>query len=153
MITFKEGSIFDSGCHVLVNPVNCVGVMGKGLALRFKELFPQNFIEYRKNCSYKRVRIGEVTSCLDRTFSKRFTKPVLVINFPTKQHWAQKSDYDFINRGLIALSCFIEENNITEIAIPAIGCGLGGLDWAVVKDSIIRVLSNFQDVNILVYEP
>lgn len=153
MITFKEGSIFDSGCHVLVNPVNCVGVMGKGLALRFKELFPQNFIEYKRNCTRGMIDIGTITANIDRTFNKKFNKPVLIVNFPTKKHWAQKSEYDYITAGLHSLCDFILSNNINEIAIPAIGCGLGGLDWNTVKPMIINSLNNLDNVNILVYEP
>lgn len=137
----KEGSIFDSGAQALVNPVNTVGVMGKGLALEFKNRFFDNFIVYKSACDKGELRAGDVLV---------FGGNPLIINAATKGHWRNLSDLnDVEGRG----GCQeIYDRNISSIAIPALGCGLGGLIWSDVKSMIERILGEVP-IPILVFEP
>jgi len=128
MIYLREGNIFESGAQALVNPVNTDGVMGKGLALEFKNRFPVNFKAYHKACKDKSLDIGSVLVCQE--------KDVYVVNFPTKRHWHEKSRYYYIQMGLHSLARAIEKHRIGSIAIPALGCGLGGLEWDPVRGLI-----------------
>lgn len=117
----EKGNIFNSSCEYLVNPVNCVGVMGKGLALEFKNKYPLNFEIYKKACDNASFNIGNLLIVpVDNKF---------IVNFPTKKHWRNKSDLEFIKIGLEELKLAIKEFNIKSIALPKLGCGLGGLDW------------------------
>lgn len=117
----EKGNIFNSSCEFLVNPVNCVGVMGKGLALEFKNKYPLNFEIYKKACDNASFNIGNLLIVpVDNKF---------IVNFPTKKHWRNKSDLEFIKIGLEELKVAIKEFNIKSIALPKLGCGLGGLDW------------------------
>lgn len=125
-------NIFDSKAHAIVNPVNCVGVMGKGLALQFKNNYPQNFIEYKRHCDNGSLQIGK---CFSFWENNKF-----IVNFPTKKHWKESSSYEYIKLGLIALEKHIDFYNIESIAVPQIGCGLGGLDFEIVKPMIIEAL-------------
>jgi len=147
------GDIFCSNSKAIVNPVNCVGRMGKGLALEFKKRFPKNYLYYANLCSMNRIVIGDVTVFTEMNYGKVFATPVLIVNFPTKQHWSNPSQLNWISYGLESLKEVILEKNIPSIAIPALGCGEGGLDWKYVKQEIIAVLGPLQDVNISVYEP
>lgn len=122
--------IFKSTAQALVNPVNCAGVMGKGLALQFREKFPYNFIVYRKACESGRLKPGIVLPVKD---GEKF-----IINFPTKRHWRDKSRMEDIESGLANLLTVLKFYEITSVAIPKIGCGLGGLDWADVKPLVVR---------------
>lgn len=130
--------------QALVNPVNCVGIMGKGLALEFKQRFPKNFSLYREACSRGNVKPGSlfiVEEC-DR----------YIINFPTKRHWRDKSLLWDIEMGLEALARDIQAWGIKSIAIPALGCGNGGLDWEVVKPMIVVAIAPL-DIRAIIYEP
>lgn len=149
MINFKSGNIITDDSEAIVNTVNCVGVMGKGLALQFKKAFPENFIEYKKACDRKEVKIGKVfvTQYGDMIENK------FIINFPTKEHWKGKSKYEYIESGLSDLARKISELGISSIAIPPLGAGLGGLDWEVVKKMVIRQLGSLSEVNVSLYEP
>lgn len=137
----EKGNIFNSSCEFLVNPVNCVGVMGKGLALEFKNKYPLNFEIYKKACDNASFNIGNLLIVpVDNKF---------IVNFPTKKHWRNKSDLEFIKIGLEELKVAIKEFNIKSIALPKLGCGLGGLDWNEVFD-LIKDFHNSIDNNVLV---
>ncbi len=148
MIRFVQGNIFDSGCEALVNPVNCVGVMGKGLALQFKRRFPANFASYAAACRRRDLTPGRL-----HVFDAGAGAPRLIVNFPTKRHWRDASNLDDVAQGLDALAGTIAANTIRSIAIPPLGCGLGGLPWRDVRQLILRHLSPIDHVDILVYGP
>lgn len=150
MITYGIGSIFDSGAYALVNPVNCVGVMGKGLALEFKKRFPGNFKTYQSACSKGVVQIGKVF----RYYTDLPGTPKIIFNFPTKQHWRDPSKLRYIEKGLLDLMLYISITDIPTIAIPALGCGEGGLDWNNdVYPRIASVAAVFPAITFLVYPP
>ena len=149
MITYKHDDIFNANAEALVNTVNCVGVMGRGIALQFKKRFPENFAEYEKACKQNEVVPGKMF--VHSTGS--MINPRFVINFPTKRHWRGTSRLEDIEAGLIALKNVIIQNNIKSIAIPPLGCGLGGLDWSIVKSKIELALNDLTDVEIMVFEP
>lgn len=137
----EKGNIFNSSCEFLVNPVNCVGVMGKGLALEFKNKYPLNFEIYKKACDNASFNIGNLLIVpVDNKF---------IVNFPTKKHWRNKSDLEFIKIGLEELKVAIKDFNIKSIALPKLGCGLGGLDWNEVFD-LIKDFHNSIGDNVLV---
>lgn len=137
----EKGNIFNSSCEFLVNPVNCVGVMGKGLALEFKNKYPLNFEIYKKACDNAYFNIGNLLIVpVDNKF---------IVNFPTKKHWRNKSDLEFIKIGLEELKVAINDFNIKSIALPKLGCGLGGLDWNEVFDLIKNFHNSIVD-NVLV---
>lgn len=137
----EKGNIFNSSCEFLVNPVNCVGVMGKGLALEFKNKYPLNFEVYKKACDNASFNIGNLLIVYE---NNKF-----IVNFPTKKHWRNKSDLEFIKIGLEELKVAIKEFNIKSIALPKLGCGLGGLDWNEVFD-LIKDFHNSIEDNVLV---
>ena len=148
MIRFAKGNIFDSGCEALVNPVNCVGVMGKGLALQFKQRFPANFASYAKAC-----RAGELVPGRMHLFDTGPQLPRCIVNFPTKRHWRDASRLDDVRQGLAALAGVIAAHDIRSIAVPPLGCGLGGLAWRDLRQLIDRYLSPLDRVDIVVYGP
>jgi len=149
MIKRIKGNILEAKTEALVNTVNTVGVMGRGIALQFKRAFPKNYEAYRKACKQYEVQIGKMfTFDLGRLF-----KPRYIINFPTKKHWRQKSKIEYIEKGLKALVEEIKKLGIRSIAIPPLGCGLGGLDWFEVYKRIESVFAEIPDVEVLVYEP
>lgn len=149
MIRYTKGNLLEAPVEALVNTVNTVGVMGKGIALMFKERFPMNMSEYSKACKASQVKTGKVFV----TETGELMGPRWIVNFPTKQHWRAKSKLEWIVDGLHDLRKWITENNITSIALPPLGAGNGGLDWEQVKPEIEKVLSDLQDVEVLVYEP
>jgi O-acetyl-ADP-ribose deacetylase (regulator of RNase III) len=147
MIKFLKGDLLKSDAEALVNAVNTVGVMGKGIALQFKNQYPENYKVYKAACNKGELKIGTILIVKDGDlFNQKF-----IVNFPTKQHWRSPSEISYIQDGLIALKKAIQEYDIQSIAIPPLGCGLGGLDWNVVKPMIIEVLQDL-DVNISIYE-
>lgn len=150
MISYVEGNLFDSDAQALVNTVNTVGVMGKGIALQFKEAFPDNYRIYRKACKEGSFSVGQmlVTSNNDMYGGQGR----LIINFPTKTDWRKPSEYIYIEEGLKALKKEIIERGIKSIAIPPLGSSNGGLNWVQVKDMIISALSDL-DCDIRIYEP
>ena len=143
-VRFVRGDIFQSGADVLVNPVNCVGVMGAGLALEFRKRFPGLYEDYRAACQRGMIAPGEVV----RWGSD--TKPDIVL-FPVKVHWKRPSRLPWIGAGLRSLRKLILEDQITSIAVPALGCGLDGLNWDDVKPLIDIHLGDL-DADVLVYE-
>jgi O-acetyl-ADP-ribose deacetylase (regulator of RNase III) len=149
MIKFTEGNILDSRADALINTVNTVGVMGKGIALQFKKAFPNNFIFYQKACKDGLVDIGRLFVSKDSSLT---SGEKFIINFPTKTHWRKPSEYDYIKSGLLDLKRVIKEYNINSIAIPPLGAGNGGLNWEIVKELIITYLEN-ESIEIIVYEP
>ncbi len=148
MITYKQGNLLEDDAEVLVNTVNTVGVMGKGIALMFKERFPKNFREYASACAEGRLRTGKVFV----TSSDELDGPKWIVNFPTKQHWRPPSKMEWIEEGLRDLHRFLVEKKIKSVAIPPLGSGNGGLDWEDVRPRIEALLSNL-DVDVRVYEP
>lgn len=150
MINYTTGDLFSSTAYALVNTVNTVGVMGKGVALRFKELFPRNYIQYKAACKKQELIVGKLLVCKDKNDS---LGERLIINFPTKKHWRNPSQYSFIEEGLKDLHEVIKKFQLKEIAMPPLGCGNGGLDWNVVRPMIETALVDLEDVNILIYEP
>lgn len=133
----ENGNIFNSSCEFLINPVNTVGVMGKGLALQFKNLFPNNFLKYRQHCLNGNLTIGKLLITTEN--NKK------IINFPTKEDWRNPSKLEYIILGLEKLEIAIERFNIKSIAFPKIGCGLGGLDWNNVLPEIIKFFERISD--------
>lgn len=149
MIEYTTGDILRSDAEALINTVNCVGVMGRGIALQFKSEYPANFKAYAAACKRGEVQPG-------RMFvfeTGQLTGPRYVINFPTKRHWRGKSRMEDIESGLVALVGTIRERGIRSIAVPPLGSGLGGLDWAQVRPRIEAALGGLGDVRITVFEP
>lgn len=149
MITFTQGNLLASKADALVNTVNTVGVMGKGIALMFKEHFPENFRIYEMACKNNAFKIGEVLV----TERDRLDGPKWIINFPTKKHWRNPSKIEWIEQGLKALKVVIADRGITSIALPPLGSGNGGLQWDVVKDVIVSAMSDLHNVDVVVFEP
>jgi O-acetyl-ADP-ribose deacetylase (regulator of RNase III) len=149
MVDFKRGNLLEERTEALVNAVNCVGVMGKGIALRFKQVFPENFKQYKKACDAHAVQPGKMF--IVSTESLLF--PRYIINFPTKQHWKDKSKLQDVKTGLSALVEDIRRYNIRSIAIPSLGCGNGGLDWNIVKPLITEAFADLSDVQVVIFEP
>lgn len=149
MIKYKTGNIFDSETEALVNTVNCVGVMGRGIALQFKNKYPENFKAYSQACKNELVKPGKMFVFE----TEQLVMPKWIINFPTKRHWRGKSRIEDIELGLKDLVKVIQERKIRSIAIPPLGSGLGGLEWNEVRAQIESALTNLDGVNVLVYEP
>ena len=149
MIEYKTGNIFEEEVEAIVNTVNCVGVMGRGIALQFKNAYPENFNAYSAAC-----KNGEV--CPGQMFvykTNSVLNPRFIINFPTKRHWKENSRMGDIVSGLSALLEAIDQHGIRSIAIPPLGCGLGGLDWSEVRTRIEDSLCSLNGVKIVVFEP
>jgi O-acetyl-ADP-ribose deacetylase (regulator of RNase III) len=149
MIEYRTGNLLGEDVEALVNTVNCVGVMGRGVALQFKKAFPANFAAYAQACRRGEVQPG-------RMFVYEMdglTNPRFIINFPTKRHWRGKSRMEDIEYGLLALIEEIRRRGIRSIAIPPLGSGLGGLHWPEVRSRIERAVAAVPDVRTVVYEP
>ena len=149
MIEFTKGDLLASTDDVLVNTVNTVGVMGKGIALQFKDEFPHNYAVYADACRKGELYPGKLLVVKDR--SLRYGEKTIV-NFPTKVHWRNPSKYEYIEKGLVALREFVIAGKVESISIPPLGCGNGGLDWSRVKPMITEALSDLQ-TTIHIYEP
>lgn len=145
LITFKTGNLFNQNCDAIVNTVNTVGVMGKGVAAQCKIKFPENFHSYKDACDNKKLRPGEILVNKENG--------VEIINLATKDHWKDPSKYEWIEAGVINLKQYLQATNIKSIAIPPIGCGNGKLDWNIVKNIIQKHLVNIQNKDIIVLEP
>ena len=151
-IKFIRGDMFTSTTEALVNTVNCVGVMGKGVALEFKRRWPENYKAYKKACDSKALRPGS-SLIFDRGALFISDSPRYIINFPTKDHWRSKSKLEYISTGLDSLVADVQRLGIASVAMPPLGCGNGGLDWGVVKPLIQEKMSVLSDVEILVFAP
>lgn len=148
MIKFLQGDLLQCDAEALVNTVNTVGVMGKGIALQFKNQYPNNYKVYKEACKKGELKVGEVLVVKDGDILRE----KYIINFPTKEHWRSPSKVSYIQEGLKALKVSIKEYNIKSIALPPLGCGNGGLDWNIVKPMIIDSLGELE-IDIYVYEP
>lgn len=148
MIEPKKGDILLAEADALVNSVNCVGIMGRGIALQFRKAFPENFRVYRASCKRKEVRPGKML-----VYETGLLQPRFIINFPTKRHWKGKSRIEDIDAGLRALVKVIRDRKIRSVAVPPLGCGLGGLDWSVVRRKIIQAFEDLPNVLVLLFEP
>ncbi len=148
MLRYTTGNLLDSGAQALVNTVNTVGIMGKGIALMFKEAFPENFSAYAAACKAGDVRVGRmfVTERVD------MYGPRWIINFPTKEHWRGRSQIQWIEEGLEDLKRVITDRGIRSVALPPLGAGNGGLSWGLVRSHIESALST-DEVEIIIYEP
>jgi O-acetyl-ADP-ribose deacetylase (regulator of RNase III) len=149
MIEYKEGDILREDVEALVNTVNCVGIMGRGIALQFKNAFPENFKSYVAACERNEVQPGRMLVYK----TDGLTNPKYIINFPTKRHWRGKSRIEDIEAGLATLVDEIRSRDIKSIAIPPLGSGLGGLDWSNVRPHIERTLRELPNVRVVVFEP
>lgn len=149
MINYTIGDLLNDPAEALVNTVNCVGVMGRGIALQFKKQCPENFQAYEHACKAGEVKLGKMFVWENQSiFGKSY-----IINFPTKNHWRAKSQLKDIATGLDDLVQVIKTNQIKSIAIPPLGSGLGGLDWQQVKPLIEEKLAELTDTKITIYEP
>jgi len=149
MIEYKNGNILKENVDAIVNTVNCVGVMGRGLALQFKKAYPVNFKSYADACTKGEVQPGRMFVFA----TEQLIHPRFIINFPTKRHWRDKSRMDDIKSGLQELVKVIYDNNIYSIAIPPLGSGLGGLNWKEVKQNLEEALQPLKDVRVIIFEP
>ena len=148
MIEYKTGDLFKEDVEALVNSVNCVGIMGRGIALQFKKAFPENFKAYANACKRNEMQPG-------RMFvfeTGKLANPHYIINFPTKRHWRGKSRLEDIESGLEALASEVKERNIRSIAIPPLGSDLGGLNWTDVRSRIFEALQGLEGVAVIVFE-
>jgi len=149
MIERTQGDLLMADAAALVNTVNCVGVMGKGIALQIKKRFPENFKAYEAACRREEVKPGRMFVFeTGQMFNPRY-----IINFPTKRHWRGKSRYEDIESGLKALVREVRQRKIRSIAIPPLGSGLGGLQWNRVKAMIEAAFEEMPDVRVKLYEP
>lgn len=150
MIALSEGSLLVAPVEALVNAVNTEGVMGKGIALQFKQAFPQMFKDYQAACRIGSIQLGEV-HVFD--LGGLAGGPRWIINFPTKGYWKSKSKLESIQQGLDDLVRKVDELNIKSIAIPPLGCGLGGLQWEEVRPAIETAFSTLPKVQVLLFSP
>jgi O-acetyl-ADP-ribose deacetylase (regulator of RNase III) len=149
MIEISKGNILEADAEALVNTVNCVGFMGKGIALQFKQAFPANFKVYEAACHAGQVVPGRMF-IFD---NGRLINPRYIINFPTKRHWRGKSRISDIRSGLKALISDVRRLGVRSIAVPPLGCGLGGLNWGEVRPMIEEAFAELPDVRVLLFEP
>lgn len=149
MVILKKGNLLHDDAESLVNTVNCVGIMGKGIALQFKQAYPNMFLEYQKACRRGEVKLGK----MHVVETNSFFNPKYIINFPTKGHWRSQSRMKDIESGLMDLIKVVKELNIKSIAVPPLGCGNGGLKWSEVRPKIERAFEELPDVNVHLYEP
>jgi O-acetyl-ADP-ribose deacetylase (regulator of RNase III) len=149
MVTLTRGNILEAGTEALVNTVNTVGVMGKGIALQFKRAFPENYVFYQRACERGEVEPGRLL-----VFETGWMSPPrYIINFPTRRHWRSPSRMEDIETGLQALLEEIRNRQIRSIAIPPLGCGNGGLDWSEVRPRIEQALASLENVEVRLYGP
>ncbi|AHC23835.1 MULTISPECIES: type II toxin-antitoxin system antitoxin DNA ADP-ribosyl glycohydrolase DarG [Mycobacteriaceae] len=149
MITYGHGDLLQADTDAIVNTVNCVGVMGKGIALQFKRRYPDMYRAYEKACKKGEVRIGSMF-VVD---TNQLEAPHYIVNFPTKQHWRSPSQLTFIEAGLKDLVRVIRKFGITSIAVPPLGAGNGGLDWRDVEPLLVEAFSELPDVTFVLYAP
>jgi O-acetyl-ADP-ribose deacetylase (regulator of RNase III) len=148
MIRFTQGNLLEAGTEALVNTVNTVGVMGKGIALMFKERFAKNYRSYSAACKAGEVETGKVhVTTVDELGGPRW-----IVNFPTKRHWRSPSQMAWVTEGLHDLRRFLIEQQVKSVAIPPLGAGNGGLNWPDVREQIVAVLSDLE-VDVVVFEP
>jgi len=149
MIHYTTGNVLESNAQALINTVNTLGVMGKGIALQFKKAYPNNFNAYQNACKQGDIAIGKLFVTKDYNLN---SGEKIIINFPTKKDWRKSSEYSFIEKGLDDLVQVISQQNIKSVALPPLGAGNGGLEWEKVKKIIEQKLENL-NVEVIVYEP
>ena len=149
MIEHVTGDLLEADVEALVNAVNCVGVMGKGIALQFKQRYSGNFRRYAAACRAGEVIIGQMFI----VEINADVRPHTIINFPTKRHWRDQSRLDDVQAGLVDLIAVVQRLQIHSIAVPPLGCGNGGLDWAIVRPLIEHAFVGLPAVNVQLYEP
>jgi len=149
MIKLLTGNLLEADAEALINTVNTVGVMGKGIALQFKQAYPDNYEAYRKACSHHEVQSGKMFVFP----TGKLVSPTYIINFPTKRHWKEKSRMEDIEAGLKALVEVVNKLGIHSIAIPPLGCGSGGLKWADVKPRIEAAFRDLSGIHVFLFEP
>lgn len=149
MISFVSGDFFDFDADIRVNTVNCVGVMGAGVALAFKKKYPEMYKDYVYRCKSNELKPGKPQVWRSADI---FGSGIEIINFPTKNHWRRPSKYEYIEEGLVWLSDFLSNRPNSTVTLPALGCGHGGLDWKIVKELILKHLHS-TPANVLVFEP
>lgn len=145
MITYIQGNLFESPAQVLTNTINCAGAMGAGIALEFKKLFPAMHQDYLLRC-----KNGEVRPGIPYLWEN---DSVQILNFPTKRHWKENSRMEDIEQGLAYLVNNYQKLGIATLALPPLGCGLGGLSWGDVRPIVEKHLGEIQDLEVFVYEP
>lgn len=149
MIEFRAGDILKADAEALVNAVNCVGVMGRGVALLFKKAFLENFKAYAAACARREVKPGRMF-----VFETGYpANPKFIINFPTKRHWRDGSRMEDVEIGLADLAETIRKHGIRSIALPALGCGMGGLNWSEVRPRIETSMQAVEQVHVMLFEP
>ncbi len=149
MIRYTQGNLLEAPAEALINTVNTVGVMGKGIALMFREAFPANTRAYEAACQAGEVRVGQMLVTQDRDLVGQHW----IINFPTKKHWRHPSKLEWIRDGLKDLARVLRDKGIRSVAVPPLGCGNGGLEWSQVRREIEAALSELDDVEVIIYEP
>ncbi len=149
MVEFTTGNLLKADAEALVNTVNCVGVMGKGIALQFKQAFPENFRVYERACKAGNVQPGHMLVVP----TGELLGPYFIIIFPTNRHWRGKSQLKDIKLGLKALVDEVRKLGIRSIAVPPLGCGNGGLEWSIIRPLIEQSFAELPDVRTLVYQP
>lgn len=149
MIKYVTGNILESDAQALINTVNTVGVMGKGIALQFKKAYHNNYKAYTEACKKNEVAVGRLFVTKDSNLN---SGEKYIINFPTKTDWRKPSEYSYVETGLDDLIKVIYEKDIQSVAIPPLGAGNGGLDWGKVKRIIEQKLHDL-NIAITVYEP
>jgi O-acetyl-ADP-ribose deacetylase (regulator of RNase III) len=149
MIRYVQGNLLEAEAEALVNTVNTVGIMGKGIALMFKEAFPENFRLYAAACKRGEVEVGRMFV----TERPGLVGPRWIINFPTKKHWRDRTRIEWIQSGLEDLKRVLQEKGIQTVALPPLGCGNGGLEWSAVRPLIEQALADLPTVESVVYEP
>lgn len=149
MIEEATGNLLQADAEALVNTVNCIGFMGKGIALQFKQAWPENFSRYAKACQASEVRPGQMFIFA----TGRMVNPKYIINFPTKRHWRGDSRIEDIESGLKALVEDVKRLGIRSIAVPPLGCGNGGLDWEAVGPLILSAFAALPEVKVLLFSP
>ena len=145
MIEIRHTDIFRDDAAALVNPVNCFGVMGAGLARAFRDRFPANYTAYRRFCNQRRLAPGKLFIHSERER--------IIVNLPTKKHFRDPSRLTYIRDGMTALAAAVGERGIDSIAIPALGCGLGDLRWRAVRPIIEDAMAELPEVSVRLYPP
>jgi len=149
MIVHITGNLIVADAEALVSTVNCEGFMGKGIALQFKKAFPENFAAYQRACRAGELQPGKMFVYA----TESLVNPRYIINFPTKRRWREKSRIEYVESGLKALVEQIRRLGIRSVAVPPLGCGLGGLKWRDVRPLIERAFATIPDVHVLLFEP
>ncbi len=150
LVLLDKGNIFSASAQVIVNPVNTQGVMGAGLAKKFKEYYPEMFKEYKQRCDSGRLILGQIHCWFDMSEDKTMSR--YICNLPTKDDWRLPSEYLFVEMGLVSLRKWMLSEGLTGVAMPALGCGLGGLDFDKVLEIIHHVFDDY-DITVIVYKP